>query len=521
MQIPLCLILDCLKDWKPKLNLSPDEITRVCIDDVRVVYPGQKSFDPGIIYILQKASVLPDNAECTFISLHSDNSVPSLQDSINVITMKYPHSPEQLCAMISDEIRRLNTWNNTLDEAIVNGCSLQEIVDLSEDFIGNPCILFGSTFNCLASSKNITEDDLFFYDVHHNRQPSSETIRALTEHNKTRTLSYGKFVSGLSYRIGKGPTKEDELFTDIKEGGSIMLGVTVRFSRTPMTDALIAIIGIFASKLQLYYKIGNTPENNTGHISLNEYMFPRLLQDNPEAVELAKSFPSFQDYYMIITSKAHTLRAISKSITDTLPNSCAFSHEQNYYIFIPTVLFDKSSPSYIHKCEEYLSMLGETFAIDIGISGPVRGYEWLKTACRQAVRAIDLHTLNLSESHYPSLMLYKDITLIDMIVNHMEACPLSSFAPLEYIAMHNNDLVSNTDYCDFFKTYLLNGCNATKTAQQLFLHKNSVIYRVEKIKERYGVSIDNIYDQFLFLIACIAEDTSNTENTNEEENEPL
>jgi len=518
MQIPLCMILDWLKEWNPKLNLSPNEISSVCIDDTRVVYPRQDLFHPGILYILQNDSVLPDHAECTFISVRSDDAAPSLHDSVNVITVQYPHSPEQLCALISDEIRKLNNWSNKLDDAIINGCSLQDIVDLSEDFICNPCILFGSTFNCLASSNNITEDDLFLYDVHQNKQPSSETIQALTKHNQTRSLSYGNFNSGLNYRIGKGPTNDDELFTDIKEAGSIMLGVTVRFSRKPMTDALIAMIGMFAGKLQLYYKIGSAPENNTGHISFNEYMFPRLLQGSPGATELAKSFLPFQDYYMIITAKTHTLRAISKSITDNFPNSCAFSYEQNYYIFIPVALFDKSSRSYIHKCEEFLSKIGENFSIEIGVSGPVRGYEWLKTACKQAMRAIDLYSKRLSDSNYPQLMLYKNVALIDMITNHMESSPLSSFVPLEYIAMHNSDLISNTDFCDFFKTYLLNGCNATKTAQQLFLHKNSVIYRVEKIKERYDISTDSIYDQISFLIACIAESSSDTEENELKQN---
>ena len=219
---------------------------------------------------------------------------------------------------------------------------------------------------------------------------------------------------------------------------------------------------------------------------------------------------------MIITSRIRTIRAVSKTITDAFENSCAFSYKQLYYIFIPVSLSDKSSSSYIHKCEEFLSVIGQTYSIEFGISGPVLGYEWLETACRQAVCAIDLNNeLITNSARLPNLMLYKDVALVDMISEYKITHPLSSFAPLEYLAMHNDDLVSNTDYCSFLKTYLLNNCNATKTAQELFLHKNSVIYRIEKMKERYQFPMDDNYFQLMYLISYLASSSSSENNVDE------
>jgi len=513
MQIPLCILLDNLQEWNPRSTLDAVELNSVVVEDVRIVYPDQQIYNPGVLYIIRNDAIIPDSVENTFVAMNHDAVCP---DGANVISLDYPYSAEQLCSCISDSIRKITEWCETLDAAIYDRCDLQTLLDLSADFLPNPCLLFGSSFDCLASSNNILETDQFFYEVHNNGQPSPETIRTLSENNKTRHLTYGKFVFGMDYRLGKGPTKEDELYMDIKDGGSIILGVSIRFSRVPLNDALIALIGVFASKLQLYYKLNRTPENNTGHISLNEYMFPRLLQGDPQAVELAKIFPPFQDYYMIITSRIRTIRAVSKTITDAFENSCAFSYKQLYYIFIPVSLSDKSSSSYIHKCEEFLSVIGQTYSIEFGISGPVLGYEWLETACRQAVCAIDLNNeLITNSARLPNLMLYKDIALVDMISEYKITHPLSSFAPLEYLAMHNDDLVSNTDYCSFLKTYLLNNCNATKTAQELFLHKNSVIYRIEKMKERYQFPMDDNYFQLMYLISYLASSSSSENNVDE------
>ena len=71
--------------------------------------------------------------------------------------------------------------------------------------------------------------------------------------------------------------------------------------------------------------------------------------------------------------------------------------------------------------------------------------------------------------------------------------------------MRENDLKYGTDHRFFVKTFIMSGCNSTKTGQLLFLHKNSVIYRLDKIKEKYDFNADSIHEQMLFLLAYYAD----------------
>ena len=62
----------------------------------------------------------------------------------------------------------------------------------------------------------------------------------------------------------------------------------MRFSRTPMTPGLLKTIGIFTDKLQSLYTLKQYKEINMGIISFNEYLFPRILRGDQEALNLAK-----------------------------------------------------------------------------------------------------------------------------------------------------------------------------------------------------------------------------------------
>lgn len=62
-------------------------------------------------------------------------------------------------------------------------------------------------------------------------------------------------------------------------------------------------------------------------------------------------------------------------------------------------------------------------------------------------------------------------------------------------------LEGSVDYWDTLRRYLDNECNASKTAQDLFLHRSSLLLRLEKIKAL--VPLDTP-EQRLYLRMCIA-----------------
>lgn len=64
------------------------------------------------------------------------------------------------------------------------------------------------------------------------------------------------------------------------------------------------------------------------------------------------------------------------------------------------------------------------------------------------------------------------------------------------------DSANNTDLIDTFLAYYMNGFNVSKTATALFIHRNTLQYRLSKISELLDMELDD-YREYLEIVNCI------------------
>ncbi|GIN73837.1 hypothetical protein J14TS2_43120 [Bacillus sp. J14TS2] len=64
-------------------------------------------------------------------------------------------------------------------------------------------------------------------------------------------------------------------------------------------------------------------------------------------------------------------------------------------------------------------------------------------------------------------------------------------------------LSDDTDLTKTIKTYIENQANATSTAKQLFMHRNSLQYRIDKFIEKTGIDIKTFHGAFFTYLACL------------------
>ena len=55
----------------------------------------------------------------------------------------------------------------------------------------------------------------------------------------------------------------------------------------------------------------------------------------------------------------------------------------------------------------------------------------------------------------------------------------------------NHDLAHGTELGDTLRTYLLCNCNATEAARKLFVHRSTLLYRLERIAQITGIDLDD------------------------------
>lgn len=124
----------------------------------------------------------------------------------------------------------------------------------------------------------------------------------------------------------------------------------------------------------------------------------------------------------------------------------------------------------------------------IGISQTFSSITELKTHYERARRSCEIGGL-LGNDH--TICYYDDWKFYDIILS----CPdqeliVQSIHPALY-ALHGHDLETGNGLLDTLECYLQNNGNMKQTAQKMYLHRNTLNYRIGKIKELTGLDFDS------------------------------
>ncbi len=76
--------------------------------------------------------------------------------------------------------------------------------------------------------------------------------------------------------------------------------------------------------------------------------------------------------------------------------------------------------------------------------------------------------------------------------------------PLQQLLSH--DRTSGTGYVETLRVYLANSCNVTQTAKRLFVHRHTLLKRLEKIREIGGVNLDDYYARTYMSVSLLFHD---------------
>lgn len=67
--------------------------------------------------------------------------------------------------------------------------------------------------------------------------------------------------------------------------------------------------------------------------------------------------------------------------------------------------------------------------------------------------------------------------------------------------MYDHDQLHGTSYMLTLENYFINNLNVTETSKAMFLHRNTLIYRIEKIKEILNLDLKHSEELLRIQIA--------------------
>ena len=70
------------------------------------------------------------------------------------------------------------------------------------------------------------------------------------------------------------------------------------------------------------------------------------------------------------------------------------------------------------------------------------------------------------------------------------------------------------DTLDTINRFFENNLNVSETARKLYVHRNTLVYRLEKVKKITGLDLREFEDAILFKVAVMVKQYLNSQNSN-------
>ena len=153
--------------------------------------------------------------------------------------------------------------------------------------------------------------------------------------------------------------------------------------------------------------------------------------------------------------------------------------------------------SFLKALEEPL----DNHALHVGVSDPFSDLHRLRYHYNSAEQTVLLFGLNRTDTRIHFFDQCKIALFLQDIRPHIPNpffyCSYPVLQILHYDQKHD------TQYAETLKAYLLHRCSPQETADALFLHKNTIIYRVKRLEELFHLHLDDGRENFRLLFSFV------------------
>lgn len=436
------------------------------LHNVRLL-PKQKDFyDASYVYLIEESRFLTDGH--------------------NYIAFKQEYDVYFLFEKVQKVFEAYNSWERKFLEAKYNKNSLKEIIDIVAEILPNPIAVFDNSTVCLAWSghmpekkdkiwKTVTEKGYGYVEDMHPRMVKSGFQKDIETKKGAIILPYdeNEFPDMLYANIFS--TKEKKRIGNI---GTTPINVPYTIGQQIMFDYLSVELAsviedykedIHETRDQIILNLLKKKELNKTYVEqqLNGQMKNVLW--NCLLLDVVYAQEDFKHYSKILVKKMKSVFSDQKNII------------VEYGEKIVVISSDVDTEDKFEAWKEKLKkLIAENVRIKIGVSNPMDNcndvYDYYAQALASVanIRATD-EAISFSK--------FNDIFfkyILDKITSDIQ---ITSICPKEFLVLYDYDKKHDSFYLETLEAFF--DCNKilVNAAQKLFLHKNTLLYRMNKMKE--------------------------------------
>ena len=474
------------------------DATKKKISGIRFITQAMSVFSEDVMWVGTTESLLRYPAgtfeKTTLFAAGPESELKQLFQKNSCICI-YTHSVETMYLVfdfIMSYFQTLEAWNNQMDLAIAHQEPLQRLLELSEPIIQNPVVAWNGAFCFMAHpSYRVNEIPILQEWIDQGRLPGEAVSQFAQQGYLKRTEEFFTMKQCTSYMLGYPFTLR------IFDCGNKQILVLVQyFVYRPSTMAQLELLTLFEEKVAQYTSAVLQSSYKPKTYLYEPFLIDLIngtLSDKDELIDRLKyihlPFSTRYRLYTIVCdqyakSVISSLKGVLKSVFQV---SRSVEYQQRLYVL------NRDESQSEEDQEARMERLGDIlsdFSCKCGISSYVENLLDVHMASEQCNAALRIGALIDSSRR---TWFFTDIYFYDMMLVYSERmCGNFKSVFLRNLnALIQNDIKSKNDNLKLLRIYLNHDRNITCTAHEMCLHRNSVIYRINRIEQILGLSLDD------------------------------
>lgn len=378
-------------------------------------------------------------------------------------------------------------WERKIHDLMLEHAGMERLLQVTSEFLQNPLTVIGLdfTFVAEAGSKYLPPRARLYTDEglnveYVNALLQNETYREMADTHET--VMFPAYISGCR-------SMNRNLFVDEKATHRLILTEC----RVEITQGVICVLDILSEKLE--FLLAHEEEETDPDRDI-EQIFVRVLSDRTaDYMQISRELSELgwggnHEYMCLILQITYlnqqnlSTKAISRYIKKKLGDSVSFLYQDEIVVFFDLTRLGMNQEEVAGKLVYFIR---DTY-LKAGYSRVMTGHMNLRRQYVQAKTALDVGS---RKKPYLWIHYFSQVAMTYILEQATKRLPGTMICHEGLLELKKHDEENQTQYMETLRVYLEQHLSATQAARELFIHRSTFLYRLDRIREILQSDLDD------------------------------
>lgn len=476
------------------------------IETYSLIQKGQTVFLPECLYIgsVSLLPAVPPDHEVNLLCVEdipiSKSYLEAKQLNLCCIAdsnLNHYDILNQVSTIMREEVQTALNMQKLFDASYSN-LGLQHLIHVASDIFGHPMLLNDTKFMVLALSQGVPDAVTLIEHLNGEKYLDASIISFIKDNNFLGQLRN----SELSYYVKKIKDSNGTLISSIHIQDIEVAQLVVFEVGKPFEETDIRLIEHFRKLLSIELQKNdffNISKNLMPNFFLRDLLDKRVNDEESVGTQLQYlNWPKHETYQIMVIANKENDSFESKVpfIIQSLQSFIASNRYIVYKTALVVFMDNQIRKSVLEQANlEFIEYLQTNFLF-AGISVPFTKLSESRKYYTQALKASEY-----AQRNSLNFCLYEKYTLNFLAELIISQSDVTDFCHPAIVKLGDEDKEHGTNFVETLKYYLYYTNSPNDAAMALNIHRNTLFYRINKIKQLTGINLDNGDERFQIYLS--------------------